>query len=119
MRTYFNLFVLFFSGFIFFTACDEETVVPLVDETNNGFQSKEVAEIFAKNCTESGCHGNSDAHHALKFTSFSEMIKGSIGRPLGDHIMKVMPKSMHGDAVYGGSPIVSLMLKKFEATFSW
>ena len=70
MRTGFNLFVLFFSAFIFFTACDEETIIPLVDETNNGFQSKEVAEIFAKNCTELAAMAIQMPHHAFKFTSF-------------------------------------------------
>ncbi len=106
MRQAFNLAVLIITTFILFYACNEESVVPLVDETNNGFQSKEVAEIFAQNCSESGCHGNSEPHHNLKLTSFTEMMKGSIGRPLGTHAGNVNPKITHGDGVYGGSPIV-------------
>jgi len=39
------------------------------------------------------------------------MIKGSIGRPLGAHD-KLMPKSAHGDGVYGGSPIVPFNAEK-------
>jgi len=112
MRTGFNLFVLFFSTFIFLTACDEETVVPLVDETNNGFQSKEVAEIFAQNCLDAGCHGNSEPHHDLKLTTYSEMIKGSIGRTMEHPIDKMLSKSTHGGGVYGGSPIVPFNAEK-------
>jgi DNA-binding beta-propeller fold protein YncE len=112
MRNGFNLLVFLLITFFLFYACDEESVVPLVDETNNGFQSKEVAEVFAQNCLQSGCHGNSDAHHNLKLTSFSEMIKGSIGRSLGAHINKMLPKSANGDGVYGGSPIIPFNAKK-------
>lgn len=112
MRTFHNLIVIILLSMIIFFACDEETVVPLVDETNNGFQRKEVAEIFAQNCNQSGCHGNSDAHHNLKLTSFSEMIKGSIGRPLSGHVNKMLTKSAHGDGVYGGSPIIPFNAEK-------
>jgi YVTN family beta-propeller protein len=112
MRIGFNLLVYFVLSLILFYACSEDSVVPFVDETNNGFQSKEVAETFAQNCLQSGCHGNSDAHHNLKLTSFSEMIKGSIGRPLGVHVNKLLPKSTHGDGVYGGSPVVPFNAEK-------
>ena len=107
MKLRIKIFLLFFAVSFFFIACDDETVIPLVDETNNGFQSKEVATIFAQNCTSAGCHGNVDPHHGLKLNSYSEMIKGSIGRPLdttSHH--NSMSKIMHGDEVYGGSPIV-------------
>jgi len=107
MRTGYNLIAIILLSMIVFSACDEETVVPLVDETNNGFQKKEVAEIFAQNCLDAGCHGNSEPHHNLKLTSFSEMIKGSIGRPSGNHSHKLIAKTNHGDGFYGGSPIVA------------
>jgi hypothetical protein len=68
MRIGFNFFEFFISASILFSACNEESVIPIVDETNNGFQSIEVAETFAKNCLESGCHGNSEPHYYLKFT---------------------------------------------------
>ena len=112
MRTGFNLIVVLFLSTILFYACDDETVIPLVDETNNGFQSKEVADIFAQNCLDAGCHGNSEPHHYLKFTNFSEMIKGSIGRTMDHPMDKIMPKSAHGDGVYGGSPIVPFNAEK-------
>ena len=96
-------------------ACNEETTIappPDVDDTNNGFESREVAQIFVKNCLESGCHGDSEPHHNLKLTSFSEMIKGSIGRTLDDHQHKMMSKVFHGDDPYGGSPIVPFNAEK-------
>ena len=102
---------MFFSAFIFFYACEEETVIPLVDETNNGFQSREVAVIFMENCADAGCHGNTDPHHNLKLNSYSEMIKGSIGRTLDEHSMN-MSKLNHGDEPYGGSPIVPFNAEK-------
>ncbi len=61
MRLIHKIIFLFFSAIIFFFACEDETVVPLVDETNNGFQSREVAEIFTNNCLDAGCHGNDRA----------------------------------------------------------
>jgi DNA-binding beta-propeller fold protein YncE len=112
MRSGFNLLTFFLITFFLFYACDEETVVPIVDETNNGFQSKEVAEIFAQNCLDAGCHGNSEPHHDLKLTSFTEMIKGSIGRTMDHHIEKIVPKTAHGDGVYGGSPIIPFNAEK-------
>lgn len=93
-------------------SCDNNITPPLVDEQNNGFETKEVAEIFASNCAESGCHGNVDPHHNLKLTSYSEMIKGSIGRPLGTHTMGNLSKPVHGDDPYGGSPVVPFNAEK-------
>ena len=111
MKTALNIFLLIISGLILFYSCSDEPTGPSVDSTNNGFQSKEVAEIFAQNCNQSGCHGNSDPHHNLKFTTYSEMIKGSIGRPLNGHVDKIS-KTAHGDGVYGGSPIVPFNAEK-------
>lgn len=107
------IFLLIFSFIVIFNACDEETVIPLVDETNNGFQSKAVAEIFMESCADAGCHGNTDPHHDLKFNSYSEMINGSIGRPLDttSHHSS-MYKLMHGDEPYGGSPVVPFNAEK-------
>jgi DNA-binding beta-propeller fold protein YncE len=111
MKTGYNLILLIFSILFIFFACTEETVIPLVDDTNNGFQSKEVAEIFIQNCSQAACHGNKEPHHDLKFNSFSEMIKGSIGRPLGAHTSG-LSKVAHGDDPYGGSPIVPFNAEK-------
>lgn len=112
MRICYNLLALILISIIAFSGCDEETIVPLVDETNNGFQKKEVAEIFAQNCLDAGCHGNSEPHHNLKLTSYSEMIRGSIGRPLGNHSHKLLTKTTHSDDVYGGSPIIPFNAEK-------
>lgn len=111
MRAVINVLLIIISVFILFYSCTDEPTGPSVDATNNGFQSKKVAEIFAQNCNQSGCHGNSDPHHNLKFTTFSEMIKGSIGRPLSGHHDNIN-KSAHGDGVYGGSPIVPFNSEK-------
>ena len=109
MKSYLSIISLILFSLLLFSACDDETTIPLVDETNNGFQSKAVAETFAQNCLDAECHGNVNPHHDLKFNSYSEMIKGSIGRPLGDH---TMPKITHGDEVYGGSPVVPFNAEK-------
>jgi len=112
MRLIYKILFLFFSAIIFFFACEDETVVPLVDETNNGFQSREVAEIFVNNCLDAGCHGNIQPHHNLKLTSYSEMIKGSIGRDFEPHQHNANSKRSAEETVYGGSPIVPFNAEK-------
>jgi len=70
---------------ILFISCDSDTVPPeqIVDETNNGFETFEVAEIFASNCATSGCHmGNSQAS-GLTISNYSELLKGSRNRSNG------------------------------------
>jgi len=109
MKKYISITIVILFTLTLFMACEDETTIPLVDGTNNGFQSKAVAETFSQNCNDAGCHGNVDPHHDLKFNSYSEMIKGSIGRPLGDH---GIPKIAHGDDVYGGSPVVPFNAEK-------
>jgi len=107
MRSMYLLFAISLISIIAFFACNESTtmVPPLVDEQNNGFETREVAEIFAENCLDAGCHGNNSTQHNLKLNSYSEMIKGSIDRPLNGHIHGIIPKPNH-ESVYGGSPIV-------------
>lgn len=100
-----------FSLILFFSCGEENIVVPVIDETNNGFETKAVAEILAMNCTEAGCHGNSEPQHNLKLTSYSEMIKGSSGRPL-EHGHGKLSGAMHDDGFYGGSPIVPFNAEK-------
>ena len=109
MKKYISITIIILFTLILFVACEDETTIPLVDGTNNGFQSKAVAETFAMNCNDAGCHGNIEPHHNLKFNLYSEMIKGSIGRTLDEHIM---PKIAHGDEVYGGSPVVPFNAEK-------
>ncbi len=105
-------FILIAIAFLFFFSCGEENIiVPVVDETNNGFESKSVAEIFAENCAEAECHGDSEPQHNLNLTKYSELIKGSSGRPLG-HGHGKFSSVLHDDGVYGGSPIVPFNAEK-------
>ncbi|MCW8809320.1 MAG: YncE family protein [Ignavibacteriaceae bacterium] len=77
---------LFVLSIFFIYACNEEKIVTPqqeVDDTNNGFQSKAVAEIFVKNCATSGCHAGSTPSSGLSLKLFSELIKGSSNRSGG------------------------------------
>ncbi|MEJ2103097.1 MAG: YncE family protein [Ignavibacteriaceae bacterium] len=84
-------------------ACDEEKVITQetsVDATNNGFQSKAVAEIFANNCSTSGCHEDSNPASGLSLKNFSELMKGSSNRSNGTI------------ADYGGEVIIPFRLQE-------
>lgn len=83
MRTNYVIILLIFSAFVMFYACNDETVIPIVDDANNGFQSKEVADIFINNCATSGCHNGSSPSSGLSLNKFSELIKGSSNRSGG------------------------------------
>ncbi|MFI5237324.1 MAG: hypothetical protein ACHQLA_05250 [Ignavibacteriales bacterium] len=106
MRNMYSIFLGLVLSLFIFLSCNEETnLIPNIDETNNGFQTREVAEIFAMNCSESGCHGATEPEGGLNMTSYSEMIKGSLGRPLEGHHEKLANIYHHGGP-YGGSPVV-------------
>ena len=67
-------------------ACNDETTVPItggIDDTNNGFQSKAVAEIFANNCATSGCHSGNNPSSGLSIDKYSDLLKGSSDRSGG------------------------------------
>lgn len=86
MRSVNSLFIFIIFALLLFYACSEETTivpVPDVDDTNNGFQSKAVAEIFANNCATSGCHTGSTPSSGLSINKFSELLKGSSDRSGG------------------------------------
>ena len=70
---------------LLFISCDSETVPPeqIVDETNNGFETFEVAEIFAENCATSGCHAGNSPPSGLSISNCSELLKGSTNRSSG------------------------------------
>lgn len=55
---------------------------PLVDNENNGFETFDVAKIFAENCATSGCHAGTDPVNGLSIESHSALMKGSSNRPL-------------------------------------
>jgi YVTN family beta-propeller protein len=66
-------------------SCDSDTVLPeqIVDETNNGFETFEVAEIFASSCATSDCHMGNSPVSGLSISNYSELLKGSTNRSNG------------------------------------
>jgi YVTN family beta-propeller protein len=85
MKKLVSVSILFSFTSILFISCDSETVPPeqIVDETNNGFETFEVAEIFAKNCATSGCHSGNSPASGLSISNYSELLKGSTNRSNG------------------------------------
>jgi len=103
MRSIYSLLILLILTLFLFYACNEETTIvpsPIVDDTNNGFQSKEVAEIIVKNCANSGCHIGSTSSSGLSLNKFSELIKGSSNRSGG-----TIPN-------YGGDVVIPFRLQE-------
>jgi len=85
MKKLISISILLSFTCILFIRCDSNTLPPeqIVDETNNGFETFEVAEIFASNCATSGCHmGNSPAS-GLSISNYSELLKGTTNRSDG------------------------------------
>ena len=102
MRSIYSLLTfLIFTLFLFY-ACNEETIIPIpiVDDTNNGFQSKAVAEIFVNNCATSGCHTGGTPSSGLSINKYSELIKGSSNRSGG-----TVPN-------YGGDVVIPFRLQE-------
>ncbi len=115
MKNYFLIILVSISA-IFFAACtDSENIVMTtpVDKTNNGFESYAVAEIFASNCAESGCHGGTEPQHALSLESWEGLVHGSFGRAMSDstHHHKVTNPA-HGNTPYGGGVVVPFNAEK-------
>lgn len=80
---------------------------PVIDKTFNGFETYKVAEIFAKNCSLSGCHAGNESVHNLSLESWSKLIQGSSGRHFGDssgHYKKAHIFIDEGE--YGGEAII-------------
>lgn len=96
--------------------CSEKEIsapVHPVDKFNNGFESFAVAEIFAVNCTESGCHGGTEPKHGLSLESWDGLVKGSHGRDMGDssHHNKIN-SAASGISIYGGGVIIPFNAEK-------
>lgn len=110
MRYLYTLFSGLLIVFLFAAGCKEKVTEqpPAVDENNNGFATYKVAEIFANNCAVDGCHKGPDAQHNLSMESYSQMMKGSIGRPFNDSTHTHTHKSGFADAVdvYGGEAVI-------------
>ncbi len=86
MRSVYLLYVVLGFSLLFVYSCNDETTVPItggIDDTNNGFQSKEVAEIFASNCATSGCHSGNNPSSGLSIDNYSDLLKGSSDRSGG------------------------------------
>lgn len=96
------------SVFLFISGCnDNPQYAPIIiDEQNNGFESFAIAEILTKKCALPECHRGETAQNGLSFESYSQMIKGSMGRPIepGDHPHKIFGNL--DESVYGGSPVI-------------
>jgi len=70
------------------TACSSESTPPappdeIVDEMYNGFESYDVAEIFAKNCATSGCHTGDTQAGGLSIENYTQLMKGTTNRSSG------------------------------------
>ena len=86
MRAVYLLYVVLGLSLFFAYSCNDETTVPItggIDDTNNGFQSKEVAEIFANNCATSGCHSGNNPSSGLSIDKYSDLLNGSSNRSGG------------------------------------
>jgi len=83
MRAKFVIFLLIFSALILIIACEDETVISKDEDTYNGFQSKEVADVFINNCATSGCHNGNSPASGLNLNDFTDLIKGSSDRSGG------------------------------------
>ncbi len=101
---------------LFLSGCseshDHNVVVPEVDQTNNGFQNRDVATVLVNNCALSGCHNSVSPIHGLSLQKYSEFLAGSIGRPVdttasggGGHEHGAY-KSLTDENKYGGGAVI-------------
>lgn len=94
---------------IIFLSCSENISdpPPVIDDTFNGFETYKVAEIFAKNCSLSGCHAGNESVHNLSLESWSKLIQGSSGRHFGDSSgHHKQAHIFHDEGEYGGEAII-------------
>jgi YVTN family beta-propeller protein len=93
---------------ILFVSCDTNNAPPeeIVDDTNNGFETFEVAEIFASTCSTSGCHSGNSPASGLSISNYSQLLKGSTNRSNG-----TVPN-------YGGEDVIAFnSIKSFVYQF--
>lgn len=74
-----KLILLFGISIFAFVSCELKEDESLVDF--NGFESQQVADIF-KSCASSGCHGGNETAHGLNMETYSQLLKGSLNKPL-------------------------------------
>jgi YVTN family beta-propeller protein len=67
------------------TSCKDGSVNTIIVDTskNNGFLTKEVANVFSDNCATSGCHSGNNSSSGLSLDSWSDLLKGSSDRSHG------------------------------------
>lgn len=103
------LFIVGFSFLVLLASCSDsnQALGPVVDATNNGFETYEVAKVFAEKCAIPACHSSDNPQHGLSFANYYDMLNGSVNRPLDDSSHHHTPKILHDDeSLYGGSPVV-------------
>lgn len=69
-----------------FVGCSNEPTDPgsdPIDANNNGFETREVAEVFVNNCATSGCHAGSSPSSGLTLSTQSNLLLGSVNRSDG------------------------------------
>lgn len=76
MRTTLLILLIFAAGCELADHSDDDT------ETNNGFETSQVAEIFSQNCAATGCHTGSNPPNGLSIDSHAKLLSGSQRRPL-------------------------------------
>jgi YVTN family beta-propeller protein len=86
-----------------FTGCSNEptdTESDNIDANNNGFETREVAEVIVNNCATSGCHSGSSPSSSLALNTQSNLLKGSSNRSNG-----LIPN-------YGGDVVIPFRLEE-------
>ncbi|WP_337873289.1 hypothetical protein [Ignavibacterium sp.] len=86
MKIFILALILSFLSIIAFTNCSEEKpteISPPIDETNNGFESREVAEILVNTCATAGCHVGSSPAGNLATTDYNSLLKGAVNTSSG------------------------------------
>lgn len=81
MKIFILSVILSFLSIIAFTNCSEDNLtdlLPSIDETNNGFESREVAEILVKTCATAGCHVGSNPAGDLVISDYNSLLKGAV-----------------------------------------
>ena len=93
---YYFLFTLFAATV--FISCDSDSVTPEkgIDENNNGFETLDLAKIFADNCSTSGCHSAENPANGFSTATYTQLMKGSTNRSGG-----LIPN-------YGGEDVIPL-----------
>ncbi len=82
LKIFFMTALFVFSAIIIVSCSKDEIQTPaaVIDETNNGFETYEVAKIFAEKCAVPECHASENPQNGLSLASYSDMLKGSINR---------------------------------------